>query len=265
MLNLDVLAIPFLSVIGVTAFYALLMRWLFRRRLTIGLAAAALFGTAGLVALALALFALAGWETSFVPLLLKDLQAATTLQGMIHLALIYAALPEEAAKIGIVVLLLVLFGGKARQRSDPAEMLLYAALGFALCESLLYVVGFSKMPDFQDHLIVFAVARGLFGGLLHGLLALVAGFCLARFWNSGARWLGLLLAYGVAVVLHASFDGSLLHLVFRNLAQTQAETGLPGAGGETGAGLGALVLGLSFLTLLILAILGLVRSRRLTN
>jgi hypothetical protein len=144
-------------------------------------------------------------------------------------------------------------------------MLLYAALGFALCESLLYVVGFSKMPDFQDHLIVFAVARGLFGGLLHGLLAMVAGFCLARFWNSGARWLGLLLAYGAAVVLHASFDGSLLHLVFRQLQAAAPGAGTISVVSDSDVGSTMIFLCVSFLTLLVLAIVCVCLSRRLVT
>src|SRR5260221_3587821 len=260
---LETLLLPFLCVIGVTLIYAGLVRWLFRRRLDRRLAWAALIGCAGLVALATAAFYFGDLGGGFVPRLVADLQQATSLPRMIRLALIYAALPEEAAKIGVVVLLLLVLPARVRQMSDPAEMLLYSALGFAMCESLLYVIGFSTTPQFQDHLIAFAVIRGIFGGLLHGLLAMVAGFCLARFWMSRARWLGLLLAYGAAVLLHASFDGSLLHLVLRNLLQRASEAGASGAAADTNAG--AVMLGVSFLALLILAIVGLRRSRRLTT
>src|SRR5262249_19204222 len=152
------------------------------------------------------------------PGLLSDLQAATTFGTMFKLALFYAAVPEEAVKIGVVVLLLVLLPNWLKHGSDPAEMLLYSALGFALCESLLYVAGFSTMPQFKDHLIVFAVTCGIFGGLLHGLLGMVAGFLLSWRWRTGQRWLWVMIAYGLAILLHATFDGSLLHLVFAGMA-----------------------------------------------
>jgi RsiW-degrading membrane proteinase PrsW (M82 family) len=176
---------------------------------------------------------------------------------MIRLALTYAALPEESVKIGAVVLLLLVLPRWVQNASDPAEMLVYSALGFAVCESLLYVIGFAETPQFQDHLIVFALVRGIFGGLLHVSLALVAAFSLAGHWRTSARWLWVLIAYATAVVFHATFDGSLLHLVFQRL-QSTPETAATDDTGQT-----AVIFGLTFIILVSLAVLSVRRSRRL--
>jgi hypothetical protein len=108
--------------------------------------------------------------------------------------------------------------------------------------------------------MAFAVSRAVSGGLLHALLAMVAGYILARGWQSARRWIWVVAAYVLAALLHASFDGSLLHLVFQGM----------GLGGTEGtataqAGPSVAILGASAATLLILAVIGLWRSRRLTD
>jgi RsiW-degrading membrane proteinase PrsW (M82 family) len=253
------LVLPCLCVIGVTLVYGLLVRWLLRGRLNGLLAGAAFAGSAGVIVLGIAACFFTSFEQAVAPGLLANLQAATSFGKMFKLALIYAALPEEAVKIGIVLLLLLLLRRRVRHGSDPAEMLLYSALGFAMCESLLYVVGFATMPQFRDHLVIFAVARGIFGGFLHALLGMVAGFLLARRWGSSQRWLWVLIAYGSAVLLHASFDGSLLHLVFQGLIGQSS--GTPPV--DTGASV--VIFAGSAIVLLILAFLSLWRSRRLAT
>lgn len=257
-LNINALIMPWLCVIGVTIVYAALVRWLFRARLDSRLARAGFAGSTIIVILCIALFFVASMGHAFSPALLGDLQAATTFGRMFKLALIYAALPEEAVKIGIVLLLLVLLPRRLRHGSDPAEMLLYSALGFAMCESMLYVAGFATMSEFRGHLIVFAIARGIFGGLLHALLAMVAGFLLARHWRSHRKWLWAPIAYVAAVLLHAAFDGSLLHLVFQEMNDEQGKVALsPAISGSVLVFAGCAVI------LLILALLCLWRSRRL--
>lgn len=257
-MQLTTLWLPFLCVIGITALYGGLFRWLFRGGLDQRLAWLTFAASAGLIGLSLAGFFLGNLGPAFMPGLLAALQSATSLPSMIQLALTYAALPEEAVKIGAVVLLLLLLPRWIRNASDPAEMLLYSALGFAMCESLLYVIGFAETPQFQDHLIVFALMRGVFGGLLHASLALVAGFGLAGHWRTPARWLWVLISYATAVVFHATFDGSLLHLVFQSLGQTAADSAAKDDTSQT-----AIIFGLCFVLLLILAVLSLRRSRRL--
>jgi len=254
-MQLTALPVPALCVIGVTALYGLLVRWFFRRRLDLRLAWLAFAASAGLVAIVLAGIFLSGIDHGFADSLFRHLQTATDFATMFRLALIYAALPEEAVKIGVVVGLLLWLGRWQKYRSDPAEMLLYSALGFAVCESLLYVVAFGEMPQFQSHLVVFAVTRGIFGGLIHALLGMVAGCLLAWRWQSSQRWFWLTLAYAIAVLLHASFDGSLLVLVFHGLNR-KADI-IPAEAARL-----VLPLLASALALLVLAILGLVCSRR---
>ncbi|HVJ42736.1 MAG TPA: PrsW family glutamic-type intramembrane protease [Dongiaceae bacterium] len=257
-MQLTALLIPGICVIAVTFVYGLLIRWLFRRRLDLRLAWFAFAASAGLVSLALAAIFLSGIDHGFAASLFGNLQTAASFGTMFKLALIYAALPEEAVKIGVVVVLLLLLGRWQRYRSDPAEMLLYSALGFAVCESLLYVVAFAAMPQLQDQLIAFAAVRGIFGGLVHALLGMVAGCLLAWRWQSPQRWLWLLLAYAIAVLLHASFDGSLLDLVFRGLSRKSDI--VPAEAADL-----VLPFLASALILLVLAIIGLVCSRRFNN
>ena len=259
-MQLTSLIFPWLCVVVISFIFSLLCRWLFRRRLNIGFAWLAFGICTGLVALFVGVALATPVGHAFAPAFMGDLQSATTFGAMFKLALIYAALPEEAVKIGSTVLLLVLLPKWVRHASDPAEMLLYAAIGFALCESLLYVAGFSVLPQYREHLMAFAVVRGLSGGLLHALLAMVAGFILARGWQTPQRWLWVAIAYGLAVLLHASFDGSLLHLVLQGVGLGASNGAPPPAAGPAAA-----ILGASVITLLILAGIGLWRSRRLAD
>ena len=122
-MQLTALPVPALCVIGVTALYGLLVRWFFRRRLDLRLAWLAFAASAGLVAIVLAGIFLSGIDHGFADSLFRHLQTATDFATMFRLALIYAALPEEAVKIGVVVGLLLWLGRWQKYRSDPAEML----------------------------------------------------------------------------------------------------------------------------------------------
>lgn len=257
-MKLTVLVAPGLCILAVTLIYGLLVRWLFRRRLDRRLAWFAFLASAVLVGLSIAAFFLGGIEHALTLSLLGDLQTATSFGAMFKLALIYAALPEEAAKIAVVVILLLALPRWQRYRSDPAEMLLYSGLGFATCESLLYLAAFTALPQFQEHALVFALARGVFGGLLHGLLGMVAGFFLAWRWRGAQRWLGLLSAYASAVLLHAAFDGSLLHLVLETLKAAGNNADLAAI-----AGVPVMPFLGSAAALLVFGLTGLICSRRL--
>lgn len=259
-MQIDLLLAPGLCVVVVTLIYTALVRWLFRGRLDLRLACLSFATSAGFVAASIGLFFIGHVGAGFGPSLLSELQAATTFDKMFRLALLYAALPEEAVKIGVVVVLLLMLQHRQRYGSDPAEMLLYSALGFAMSESLLYVVGFTALPQFKDHMLTFGAIRGIFGGFLHGLLGMVAGYLLARRWQSSQKWLWLLIAYAAAVLLHASFDGSLLHLVFKGMRARSSEAGLP----VDGSGSLAKFLA-SAAALLIFALIALLRSRRLDS
>ncbi len=228
MTNLAHLWLPFVIVTAVVAVYALLFRALFARPVQVGLAAGAFAGSLVLVGIGIAIFFFAKLEGVLVTGLLGGLQQATGLGGMLRLALIYAALPEEALKIGVVVLLLLIGRRQIRHPNDAAQLLLFSALGFALPESLLYVCGFASMPEFQTGLPAFALMRGALGALLHLLLGLIAGLCLLRVCVPGAdgwrrRWIWFLPSYLLAVLAHAAFDGSLLRLIFQSLAEQQGQ------------------------------------------
>ncbi|MET1027775.1 MAG: PrsW family glutamic-type intramembrane protease [Dongiaceae bacterium] len=216
-------------IVLVVACYALLFRYLFAWRVQGGLALAAFAGSLAIVGLGCALFFFTKLPGVLVTGLLGGLQNGADLAGMLRLALIYAALPEEAVKIGVVALLLLVAGRQMRRPNDPAQLLVFSALGFALPESLLYLYGFAAMPEFRDSLMLFAVMRGTVGALLHVLLALIAGRFLLPLWTADARrgwrWLWLVPAYLAAVAAHAVFDGSLLHLIFQGLAARQAQQG----------------------------------------
>ena len=214
---------PFAIVVMVVACYALLFRYLFAWRVHGGLALIAFIGSLALVGLGIGVFSIAKLQGVLVTGLLANLQNAADLTGMLRLALIYAALPEEAVKIGVVVLLLLIAGRQVRRPNDPAQLLVFAALGFALPESLLYVYGFAAIPEFRDNLPLFAALRAAVGAFLHVMLALIAGVFLLPLWavpgiRRGVRWLWLIPAYLAAVAVHALFDGSLLHLIFQGLA-----------------------------------------------
>jgi len=257
-MQLSELLLPWLCVVVLAAFYALVFRVLLRRRVSKVLAWLAFAGAVGVVALAVAGFYLMPIRTSLAAGLMSEFQAATSFGAMFQLALLYAALPEEAVKIGVVLLLLTLFPGRLRHRSEPAELLLYAALGFAMSESLLYVAGFSLMPQVKEHLMGFALMRGFLGSLLHALLGMVAGSALALSWQTRWRWLGAGVGYGSAVLLHASFDGSLLHLVF---------TTMSGRSGNLVVDAGPAVAPFlaSSVALLVFAVAGMWSSRRLAE
>lgn len=257
MVDWAALPVPGLCVLATTLVYALLVRWLFRWRLDWRLSWIAFLATGLTVGLIVGSFFVGAVGRSLAPYVMAELQGATTLSGMFRLALLYAALPEEAVKIGVAVILLLLASRWQRSRSDPAELLLYAALGFATCESLLYVAAAASVPQFRTHLLGFAALRGVFGGLLHGLLAMVAGFFLAWRWQSAQRWLWLLIAYAVAVLLHAAFDGSLLHLVLISIKAANSDLTPAAAVPELMSFLASAAL------LLLLGLVGLFGSRRL--
>ena len=114
MQNINALIMPWFCVIGVTIVYAALVRWLFRGRLDVRLAWAGFAGSTAIAILCIASFFVGSMDHIFSPALLNDLQAAATFGKMFKLALVYAALPEEAVKIGVVLLLLEMLLG-ARQ------------------------------------------------------------------------------------------------------------------------------------------------------
>jgi RsiW-degrading membrane proteinase PrsW (M82 family) len=130
-------------------------------------------------------------------------------------ALFFAAIPEEALKIGIIALLCL----RARDFDEPMDGVVYGAavgLGFAALENILYVV------HAEDSWQGVAVTRGVLSVPFHGALGVIAGAYLARARFGGAlggyahdpghRQRLLVLAFVVPVVLHSVFDGAIFSL-----------------------------------------------------
>lgn len=130
-------------------------------------------------------------------------------------AFLFAALPEEALKIGIIALLAL----RARDFDEPMDGVVYGAavgLGFAALENILYVVGA------KDHWQGVAVMRGVLSVPFHGALGAIAGAYIARARFGGAlgghlhspghRQRLLVLAFLVPVVLHTELDGAIFSL-----------------------------------------------------
>ncbi|MDY0882686.1 PrsW family glutamic-type intramembrane protease [Dongia soli] len=216
--------LPFAVVIFISGLYVLLFRRLFPYPVSGRLALLAFAANIAFVLAGVALFATTGLGTNLTSALQRDLQAAHDLQASLSLAFIYAALPEEALKIGIVALLLKCGTSRLRHPSDGFQLLLSAALGFALIESCIYVYVLGDQAELSRSLLAFALLRGALGALLHSLLAMVAGYFLLSLWPArGNRWLWLAAAYIAAVILHAAFDGSLLNLIFQGDGATDGD------------------------------------------
>jgi protease PrsW len=130
-------------------------------------------------------------------------------------ALLFAALPEEVLKIGVIAWLAL----RARDFDEPMDGVVYGVavgLGFAALENVLYVVGA------KEHWQGVAVMRGVLSVPFHGALGAIAGGYIARarfggalgghIYRPGQRRRLLVMALLVPVVLHAAFDAALFSL-----------------------------------------------------
>jgi RsiW-degrading membrane proteinase PrsW (M82 family) len=119
-------------------------------------------------------------------------------------------LPEEAVKFTATVIALVAFGsGIARPRGVTAaeafQASLFSALGFAIVENMLYAKAFAEAS------LVIAIGRGIIASFIHGLMAMIQGFFLARFVATGyRRWHLPVIGYLCAAAAHAGFDWGML-------------------------------------------------------
>lgn len=127
--------------------------------------------------------------------------------GAMLMALWDAAIPEEAAKLLMLWLLL----RKNPHFDEHLDGIVYATcigLGFAGLENIFYLAS-----NFQNLLSV-AISRALFAVPGHFFFAVVMGyfFSLAKFSNVGQaqRNAYMILAYLIPVALHAVYDGILM-------------------------------------------------------
>jgi protease PrsW len=135
--------------------------------------------------------------------------AMTPLHGAAAEALFVAAIPEELAKLG--GLLVITRHGDRIIRHDLILLSLATALGFAAIENLTYLI---KPGEWA----VLALGRALTAVPFHGIIGLAMGALLTaaeRHQRERNAWLAA--AIGVAILLHAGYDLPVL-LVARNHA-----------------------------------------------
>lgn len=128
-----------------------------------------------------------------------------TVGGAIRTALFGAGIPEELAKL----LMLWLFLRKSRYYDEYIDGVVYAAcvgLGFATLENIGYL--FDNLSQWFS----VGVARGLLSVPAHFFFAVTMGYfySLASFGDPRRRSRNLILAAGVPILLHATFDAILM-------------------------------------------------------
>lgn len=127
-----------------------------------------------------------------------------TVIGAIGTAFMDAAVPEEAAKL----LMLWLLIRKNPYFDEYLDGIVYATcvgLGFAGLENILYV--FSNFDNF----VYVAITRAIFAVPGHFFFAVAMGYFLSlAYFSNRSKAVYYLLAYLVPVVLHGIFDGILM-------------------------------------------------------
>lgn len=153
----------------------------------------------------------AGLLTIIVMSLIPGLQdimpdLADSIRGAIVRAFCYAAIPEEAAKL----LMLWLLIRKNPYFDEYMDGIVYATcvgLGFAGLENILYLV------NNLDSVMSVAIGRALFAVPGHFFFAVAMGYFLSLAYFTGRnKPLYYLLAYLVPVLLHGIFDSILMSM-----------------------------------------------------
>lgn len=146
------------------------------------------------------------WGTVFPRFCDAFPQFSGSVVGAIGTAFMDAAIPEEAAKL----LMLWLLIRKNPYFDEYMDGIVYATcvgLGFAGLENILYVLG-----NF-DSFVSVAITRALFSVPGHFFFAVTMGYFLSlAYFMERKRPLYLLLAYLVPVLLHGIFDGILMSM-----------------------------------------------------
>ena len=193
--------LPMLAVLLCAMLFILLLQYIFPRRAPWWLAALAFAGGVGATLLLLFTYQRLAEPTMDV------VMAATTIPAAFQLALARAALPEEATKALAALLVLLPFW----RRVTPAQafqVAVIAAAGFALVENHGYATHFDQFA------LLVAFGRGFVATTIHGVLAMMFGFFLARFVASGwQRWHLPVIGFLLAVACHALHDTGLIPMV----------------------------------------------------
>lgn len=121
--------------------------------------------------------------------------------GVLYMSFVLAALPEEAAKVGSMVLM-AWRRPEFDERMDGITYGAHAGLGFALVENVGYLL---LMPHNLEEYLAMFVGRAVLAVPGHAIWGGIAGYYAARrrFDGRGIGWLGGL---GLAVLMHGLYD-----------------------------------------------------------
>ena len=190
-----------LAVLFCAALFILLFQYLFPRRASWKLVAAAVL--AGIICTILLTLIL----HRFVESGLSSFDALTSIATALPFAILRVGLPEEGAKALAAMLALLPFW----RRATPAEAFqaaLFVAIGFAIVENQGYAMVFG------DNAMLMAFGRGFLATLTHTLLAMIFGAFLMRFAARGWRhWHLPVIGSLVAAGCHALYDAGMLPIL----------------------------------------------------
>jgi RsiW-degrading membrane proteinase PrsW (M82 family) len=128
----------------------------------------------------------------------------TDLWSALRVVVLTVGLPEEGVKFVAAMTALVLFS-RAATPAEAFQAALFAAIGFAIVENMLYARAFAEAS------LLIAFGRGIIASFVHSLMAMIQGIFLARFVRTGwRRWHLPVIGYLCAAAAHAGFDWGML-------------------------------------------------------
>ena len=153
-----------------------------------------------------------GWGATLAPLVAIVVGAAVSLSlGDLAGAVVGAPVSEEAAKGAVLLVLL-----RRRLIDSPIDGAVYAvaaAAGFAVVEDIVYFISAASEGGTGELLAVFLL-RGLLTPFAHPLfsiwMGIAAGWVVVRRPSPALAWGVGVAAWGMAVVLHAMWNGTLI-------------------------------------------------------
>jgi len=128
-----------------------------------------------------------------------DIENTPTVRSAALEAFAVAAVPEEVVKY-VALLIVVGLYLEGRRLQDVLLLAVGIGMGFAGLENIIYVAGSQAWE-------LTAIIRAVSAVPTHGILALIMGaLVIATVLSEENRWLGLLLALVVPILLHGAYD-----------------------------------------------------------
>jgi RsiW-degrading membrane proteinase PrsW (M82 family) len=150
-------------------------------------------------------------EQLIVWLLHIDAHARPTIGGAFTQGFLVAGIPEEMVKYAGLLLVIARYL-EGRRLQDVLLLAVGVGMGFAGLENLLYLTRYAQVWEF------IALMRSVSAVPAHGILALIMGALLiATVLSDEHRWVGLVMALVVPILLHGLYD-SLLFAGMANAA-----------------------------------------------